>query len=484
MLTFPLYLNFKPKILIKIKATMIVLNRDNGKIIMNIAKKHLKTIVCTIYLLQFTTASYAILSTQTAHTIEGSKPRLSNKIEENIDDFDLFGLTIDSKNYYGNEVNNATLPISYPFKNHIKLAPLKQPNNEQYIDIDGDELDYLGIKEKVKMIWYYTNSSNQLVEFTPTDKETFCSLTQKGQLGPYKIKISADLILFSKYGEPKANEYPNGNILTHPSKIYTILEDTGICYAKPELAPSQATVSAGNEWNKNYGFLTQSNIDASKNFPSTAFYGAKFDLLLAKNGLAQHYIWKIIKGDKLVTISSNADTVTVMFNTVEVMDTKTAWDLIMNSDNGYTVIIQGKNKVTGKTIEYPFTITKWFSGWDKNLIGQPKANRGSAEQIVSGCKELNGNYRISYANEVSNAPKSRNARFTREIGTLLGEWGDVNQKAYPNSWAAASNQSNIYRRIWLYDTTEKEYCDLHTYNAIYHCRGESEHKNGICTAIK
>jgi hypothetical protein len=463
---------------------MIVLNRDNGKIIMNIAKKHLKTIVCTIYLLQFTTASYAILSTQTAHTIEGSKPRLSNKIEENIDDFDLFGLTIDSKNYYGNEVNNATLPISYPFKNHIKLAPLKQPNNEQYIDIDGDELDYLGIKEKVKMIWYYTNSSNQLVEFTPTDKETFCSLTQKGQLGPYKIKISADLTLFSKYGEPKANEYPNGNILTHPSKIYTILEDTGICYAKPELAPSQATVSAGNEWNKNYGFLTQSNIDASKNFPSTAFYGAKFDLLLAKNGLAQHYIWKIIKGDKLVTISSNADTVTVMFNTVEVMDTKTAWDLIINSDNGYTVIIQGKNKVTGKTIEYPFTITKWFSGWDKNLIGQPKANRGSAEQIVSGCKELNGNYRISYANEVSNAPKSRNARFTREIGTLLGEWGDVNQKAYPNSWAAASNQSNIYRRIWLYDTTEKEYCDLHTYNAIYHCRGESEHKNGICTAIK
>jgi hypothetical protein len=454
------------------------------KIIMNIAKKHLKTIVCTIYLLQFTTASYAILSAQTAHTIEGSKPRLTDKIEEHIDDFDLFGLTIDRKSYYGNEISRATLPISYPFKNRIMLAPLKQPNNEQYIDIDGDELDYLGIKEKVKMIWYYTNSSNQLTEFTPTDEETFCSLTQKGQLAPYKVKISADLTLFSKYGEPKANEYPNGNILTHPSKIYTILEDTGICYAKPELAPTQAAVSARNEWNKNYGFLIQSNIDASKNFPTTAFYGAKFDLLLAKNGLAQHYIWKIIKGDKLVTISSNADTVTVMFNTVEVMNTKVVWDLIMNSDNGYTVIIQGKNKVTGKTIEYPFTITKWFSGWDKNLIGQPRANRGSAEQIVSGCKELNGNYRISYANEVSNAPKGRNARFTREIGTLLGEWGDPNQNAYPNSWAAAQNQSNIYRRIWLYDTNEKEYCDLHTYNAIYHCRGESEYKNGICTAIK
>ncbi|WP_176700904.1 hypothetical protein, partial [Gilliamella sp. Fer4-1] len=67
---------------------------------------------------------------------------------------------------------------------------------------------------------------------------------------------------------------------------------------------------------------------------------------------------------------------------------------------------------------------------------------------------------------------------------LLGEWGDPNQNAYPNSWAAAPNQGNIYRRIWLYDTNEKEYCDLHTYNAIYHCRGESESKNGICTAIK
>ncbi|NUF49683.1 hypothetical protein [Gilliamella sp. ESL0250] len=450
---------------------------------MDIVRKRFKIIICATCILQITT-SYAILSAKTVHIIQGNKPKFAYIVETNIDDFDLFGLTVGDKNYYGNEVNNIPIPISYPFKNQIKIAPLKQPNGDQYLDTDGDELDTLNTQELPKMIWYYTNLSNQLVEFMPTDKETFCSLAQKGQLGPYKVKISADLKLLSKYGAPNSNEYPNEDIVTHPSKIYTVLEDSGICYAKPELAPSQAEASMKNQWNKNYGFLTQSNIDASTNFPTTAFYGAQFDLLLAQKGLAQHYVWKVVQGDKLVTISSNADIVTVMFNTAEAMNTGMVWQDVMASNDGYTIKIQGVNKTTGYTIQYPFTITKWFTGWDKNLLGKPKANRGNVEDIVLGCKTLDGNYRISYADEVSNAPIGRNARFTREIGTLLGEWGDPNQTAYPNSWAAASNQSNAYKRIWLYDTTEKEYCDLHTYNAIYHCRGETEYKNGLCTAVK
>ncbi|MWP60968.1 hypothetical protein [Gilliamella sp. Pas-s25] len=450
---------------------------------MNIAKKYVKTIACTISLLHFTT-SYAVLSTKTSNMIEGTKPKLSITVEKHIDDLNLFGLAIDEKNYYGDEVSRAPFSTAYPFKNHIKIATLKQPNDEQYFDLEGDELDSLGTKQKAEMIWYYTNSSNQLVEFMPADNETFCSLAQKGQLGPYKIKISADLILLSKYGIPNSNEYPNENIVTHPSKIYTVLQDSGICYAKPELAPTQAKTSAKDQWNKNYGFLTQSNVNANENFPTTAFYGARFDLLLAKKGFAQHYIWKVVQGNELVTISSNADIVTVMFNTAEAMNAGTAWQLVMGSNNGYTVIIQGKNKITGSIIQYPFTITKWFSGWDKSLLGQPRANRGNAEEIVLGCKKLDGHYRISYADEVSNAPMGNSARYTREIGTLLGEWGDPNQTAYPNSWAAATNQNNTYKRIWLYDTTKKEYCDLHTYNAIYHCRNDNEQKNGVCTAIK
>ncbi|WP_085248409.1 hypothetical protein [Gilliamella mensalis] len=454
---------------------------------MNITRKHLKTITYLIGLLQITTTSYAVLSTNTIQIIQGTKPKFSSTIEASIDDFDLFGLTVDDKNYYGNEISNMSVPISNSFKNRIKVAPLKQPSSTQYLDTDGDELDTLDTKENLKMIWYYTNGSNQLVEFIPSDSDTFCSLATKGQVGPYKVKISADLTLFSKYGIPNANEYPNEDIITHPSKIYTVLQDSGICYAKPELAPSQAETSTKYQWNKNYGFLTQSNVNANENFPTTAFYGAKFDLLLAKNGLAKNYDWQIVKGNELVTISSNANIVTVMFNTAEAMDTERAWQHVMQSDNGYTIIIQGKNKVTGNIIQYPFTITKWFADWDKNFIGKPKANRGKAEEIVLGCKTLNGNYRISKADELSNAPFGNNAgsaKFTREIGSLLGEWGDPNQKAYPNSWAAASSQLSSFKRIWVYDPDKKEYCDLHPYNAKYHCRPEKEHKNGVCIAIK
>ncbi|OCG13862.1 hypothetical protein A9G24_07070 [Gilliamella sp. App6-5] len=451
---------------------------------MKITNKHFKTIIYTIYLLQFTTTSYAALSAKTVHSIEGTKPKLVPILEEHINDFELFGLRIDDKYYYGEDLKKAPIPVTYPFKKRITVAPLKQPNNEQYLDLDGDELRFLNTKGKIDMIWYYTNNSNQLIEFKPTETDTFCSLGKEGKSGPYKVKISADLTLFSKYGVPNVNEYPNENIITHPSKIYTLLEESGFCYAQPELLPREAIGSEKNHWDKNNGFLVQSTVEQNKNFPTTAFYGAQFKLLLAKTGVAKNYDWEIVKGRELVTISSNSDTVTVIFNTTEARNTDTAWRHVMGSNNGYTIIIQGRNKITGSIIQYPFTITKWFSGWDKNLIGQPIANRGSVEQIVSGCKELDGHYRVSYANEVSNAPMGRNARFTREIGTLLGEWGDPNQKAYPGSWAAGPRQGSAFKRIWLYDTVEKRYCDLHTNNAIYHCRGENEQKNGVCTAIK
>ncbi|OCG60992.1 hypothetical protein A9G41_07675 [Gilliamella sp. Nev5-1] len=449
-----------------------------------ITKRDFNKIISGLSPFFFSAEICAQLVAQTVKSIEGTPPSLSPQLEKNIEDLELFGLAVDNKNYYGNEVTQLPISSAYPLKSQIKIAPIKQPDTQQYVDVDGDELGYLTTQSPPQMIWYYTDTKNQMVEFTPAKSDTLCSLAEEGKLGPYKIKILGDLILTSKYGNPSTKQYPNNKVTQHPSKTYTISPDAGFCYAKPELQPDDAKGSAANQWDEKNGFLTQSNIDASRNFPTTAFYGAKFDLLLAKNGLAQNYIWKIIKGDRLVTISSNADTVAVMFNTEEAKNTKMAWDHIMKSDNGYTVIIQGKNKITGKTIEYSFTITKWFSGWDKNLIGQPRANRGSAEDIVSGCKNLDGNYRISHANEVSNAPKGKNAKFTREIGTLLGEWGDPNQNAYPNSWAAAPNQSNSYKRLWLYDEDEKEYCDLHTYNAVYHCRGEGESKNGICTAIK
>ncbi|OCG13861.1 hypothetical protein A9G24_07065 [Gilliamella sp. App6-5] len=456
-----------------------------------ITKTNFNRIVSGLSPFLFSTMSYADLTAKTIKDIQGSVPSLSPQVEQNIEDLDLFGLIVDGKNYYGNEIAQLPISVAYPFKNQIKIAPMKQPNAEQYIDIDGDELGYLAINSPAKITWYYTNSKNKMVEFIPTDSDTFCSLAKEGKFGPYNIKISADLILTSKYGVPLTNQYPNNRITKHPSKTYTISSDSGICYAKPELAPKEAATSIANKWDSNNGFLAQSTVYPTKNFPTTAFYGAQFDLLLAQKGLANNYDWRLVKGSELVTISNNADVVTVKFNTTQAMNTGTAWQYVMGSDKGYTVIIQGINKTTGNIVQYPFTITKWFSGWDKSVIGLPKANKGEVDEIVSGCQSLDGKYRISYASEVSNAPMSNkkgDATYTREIGTLLGEWGAPSQEAYPNSWAAKikgdHNQSKAYQRIWVWDTYVEDYCDYHPYNAKYHCREESEEKNAVCTAIK
>ncbi|WP_143421902.1 hypothetical protein [Gilliamella mensalis] len=431
------------------------------------------------------------MSTKSTLTIEGNRPKLSDAIENSIEDFELFGLTVDGKNYYGDEVNKMPIPVSYPFANRIRVAPLKQPDDSQFLDIDGDELDILNTKKSPNITWYYTNSSNQLVEFTPNKSDTFCSLAKTEKYPPYKVKISADLILSSKYGIPNSNEYPNENIIQHPSKTYTIISESPICYAKPELTPKEATASSAQQWDSNNGFLVQSIVDPSKNFPTTAFYGAKFDLLLAKKGIANNYDWTIVKGSELVTISHNENFVTVKFNTSQALKNGTAWQHVMKSGDGYTVIIQGRNKTSGNIIQYPFKITKWFTGWDIQTHGTDMASKGDVKEVVAGCQSLSGRYRISYANELSNAQlgKKGHAVYTREIGKLLGEWGDPSQDAYPNSWAAKTSgkkhQSDSFQRIWVWDTNEQDYCDYHPYNAKYHCRDkEKEHKNAVCVAIK
>ncbi|MWP60969.1 hypothetical protein [Gilliamella sp. Pas-s25] len=455
-----------------------------------ITPKNLNRIVTGLSPFIFSTMSYANLTAKTTKEIQGTAPLLSPIIEQHIEELSLFGVNVGGKNYYGNEIAQIPISPAYPFKNQIQIAPIQQPNIEQYLDIDGDELGYLVTQTSPKMVWYYTNDKNQLVEFIPKNFDTFCSLAKEGKFGPYKIKISSDLILTSKYGIPFTNQYPNERVTKQPSMTYTIVSDSGICYARPELEPVEATASKTNQWVENKGFLVQSTVDPSKNFPTTAFYGAKFDLLLARPGLAKNYNWTLVKGSELVTISNNSDVVTVKFNTRQAMDTGIAWRNVIKSDNGYTVIIQGKNKNTGNIIQYSFAITKWFTDWDKKMIGLPQASKGSIEDIIAGCRSLDGHYRIGYANEVSNAVlgKKDSVIFTREIGTLLGEWGYASQEAYPNSWAAKitgkKKQSHTYQRVWVYDTVMQSYCDLHPYNAKYHCRTEKEGKNAVCIAIK
>ena len=453
-----------------------------------IINKSVKKISSILPLLLVSPSSYCSLDSKTVQAINGNKPLLSAQLENNMKDFDLFGLNTDGKNYYGDEVKNMPYSTSYPFKERIKVAPIKLPDNSQFVDDDGDQLSAIDTSSAITMKWYYTNAKHQLIEFEPEDSDTFCSLSEKGWYAPYKIKLEANgILLYTQYGLPNSNQYPNEDIIDSPAKMYTLLEDNGFCYARPSLQPSKAQSGQKKQWNKNYGFLIQSNTELS-NFPTTAFYGAQFDLTLAQKGMADQYNWQLIKGKELVSkpiISANNDFVTLRFGTDNAKNTLIAWNYVMGNNTGYEVILEGTNITNGYKIRYGFTITKWYSGWNLATIGTGISSIGKALQIAEACEQLPGNYRIAYADELSNANfnAGKDAIFTREIGSLMSEWGYPTQESYPDSWAPALKENNKRKRIWVYDPTMNKYCDLHPYDGKYHCKKESQDKNGLCIAV-
>ena len=142
--------------------------------------RHIKRITYTFFLMQFSTSSYGYFTAQTAETIQGMRPSLSQEMEMNIDNLELFGLVIDDNIYYGHkEIAEISIPIAYPFINRFAPAWIKQPNENQFFDKDGDELDYLGVDGDINMVWYYTDANNNDIEFEPKQFDSFCSLAAK-----------------------------------------------------------------------------------------------------------------------------------------------------------------------------------------------------------------------------------------------------------------------------------------------------------------
>ena len=453
--------------------------------------RHIKIITYTLLLLQFSNSSYGYFTSQTAQAIQGSRPSLSQELEIDIENLELFGLNVDDQDYYGSEITNMPVPTSYPFQNKIKVAKIKQPDDKQFFDRDGDKLDYLGVDGDISMIWYYTDANNNDIEFTPKDSDTFCSLAAEEKYAPFKVKLSADLVLFSQYGEPDNNTYPNSVINTQPSVTYTVVDDVGVCFARPELNPNTVAGSDKDQWDPKYGFLTQSNIDPTKNFPTTGFYGAKFDLLLSRDGIVNNYNWHVKQGSELVNIDdSDANVVTVLFNGPDAQDTGKAWEYVIGSGKGYKVIIEGVNKKNNKKIQYTFTLTMWFDAWKQKIDGDVyKALTGEVADVVAECEAKKGHYELSNAEEISNAVlgSKGSGQFTREIGRLISEWGDANQQSYPGSFAPHKNGS--YKRFYVWEPTagddgEGQVCDLHIDSGVYHCRSnEKENKNAVCASI-
>lgn len=460
--------------------------------------RSLKKTRYALLLLPFFQLSYANLTIETAKTIQGTKPRLSDKLENDLKNTGelkpLFGLRINNKNYYGEEeIANAPVRPNSPFYNQI-TAIVKQPDSTEYFDREGDELDFIAAEPAIDIVWYFTNAKNEEVEFKPKSTDTFCSLAEDKKYAPFKVKLSADLVLFSKFGDPDFTTYPNDVIENQPSATFTIVEDVGVCYAKPELRPGDVVDGGSIHFDKKNGFFTQSIEEPTKNFPTTGFYGARFELILSQKGIYDGYDWYVKQGSELVNIERDAKKANkppiVVFNGESARDSKKAWDLIMGSSKGYPVIIEGKRKDTGKIIQYAFTITQWYESWQP--IGSP-AKVGTLSEVIGGCEGKEGHYRIAQADEISNAVLNSKGegQFSREIGKLISEWGDVDQKSYPGSFGPSAGA--VKKRFYVFDPNfvsddnneDGRYCDIHLNDGVYHCRNkENEHKNGVCASFK
>lgn len=458
--------------------------------------RSLKTTRYALLLLPFFQLSYANLTIETAKTIQGTKPRLSDELESSLINTGelkpLFGLRINNKNYYGEEeIAKMPILINSPFYNQI-TAVIKQPDSTEYFDREGDELDFIAAEPVIDIVWYYTNAKNQLVEFKPKSTDTFCSLAEDKKYAPFKVKLSADLVLFSKFGDPDFTTYPNDVIENQPSATFTVIEDVGVCYAKPQLKPDNVADGGSYHFDKKNGFFTQSIEDPTKNFPTTGFYGARFELILSQKGDYEEYDWYVKQGSELVYIEKNAKygkPPIVVFKGESAKDSKKAWDLVMGSGKGYPVIIEGKRKETGKTIQYAFTIKQWFESWKPiDSTGKAESTVDELSEVIKGCNAKEGHYRLAHAEEISNAVLGTKGetQFSREIGKLLSEWGDVTQNKYPGSFGP--DGGGLKRLFYVWDQnvgTNGEYCDIHLNNGKYHCREkEDERKNGVCASFK
>ncbi|MCX8650310.1 hypothetical protein J3U21_07960 [Gilliamella sp. B2776] len=459
--------------------------------------RSLKTTRYALLLLPFFQLSYANLTIETAKTIQGTQPRLSEDLENELlnngELKQLFGLRIDHKDYYGEEgIASMPVPINHPFKNRFIPAQIKQPNENEYFDRDGDKLSYIlpaDPSKDIKMQWYYTDSRNNDIAFTPKDTDTFCSLSAEGKFAPYKVKLSTDLVLFSESGDPDHTTYPNDVIKNQPSATFTVIDDIGICFAKPSLRPNLPS-SDKDQWIAQKGFKTQSNTDPTKNFPNTGFVGAKFELILSQTNLYANYEWNVKQGNDLVTVTKDARTniPTVIFNGPDAKDTEKAWEHVMGgSGDGYPVVIEGKNTKTGKIIQYAFTITKWFDTWEQTVINNIYyAKIDTVAKVVAACKKKPGHYRLSQTSDVTNAIEPDTAKtiyITREIGTLFSEWGDVDQLNYPGSFAP--NVAGTYKFFYVEQPSNNKVCDIHIDTGIYHCRPvDTELKNAVCASYR
>ncbi|OCG37858.1 hypothetical protein [Gilliamella sp. Gris1-4] len=200
----------------------------------------------------FSTKSIA-LSAVTANTIKGNSPRFISSIENNIQSnkaFNYFGVVYNGNTYfYTGDLNTALgLDISTRTPESLGLsAAIKQPENFEVIDGDGDIKLLEDTDTPISLEWYYEDASNKEVKLTVDQTKTAFETLVKSGIYPY-IKVSGGVALTTKYGDPNFQAYPDDKIAITkiPYRNFNIkVGGEAVKYASPHMLYSAPSYSWG-----------------------------------------------------------------------------------------------------------------------------------------------------------------------------------------------------------------------------------------------
>ncbi|XKM14026.1 hypothetical protein RCS94_02370 [Orbaceae bacterium ac157xtp] len=386
--------------------------------------------------------SYGALSATSANTIKGSKPELIGQTVAK-----KLGFKVGNTSYseaLGNIVSNTAQIFDKDLKlNEFEIQGLTVDDftvAANYYDVDGD-VEHATMPFTLGSIshkWLDSNGS----EITNETKMIGCG---SGLSLPLTLKVSIPVQVHSIYGDPRDSEP------TVLEQNYQIATTAGICFARPNqmaVYPNYAWAgkNIGGTWDFNGSsaidpilgggyssdFVVISNgitpagivnvIDggfrenATRNFPTTGFPKASFDLVMAGN--ASDY-----------TFSSNGGSAVTV---------DTSGKVTLNSKPSGAVTITATENATGQAHPYTFTVapTKWVV---------PKLNSANGdgnytyEEAITACGDES---KIPSRAQLTNSPLITAPQdwswmdnfYTRAIGGgVINEWGWSNASTYPGS---------------------------------------------------
>ncbi|QIQ20803.1 hypothetical protein [Zophobihabitans entericus] len=400
----------------------------------------------------------ALLSAESAKTIQGQSPRFNATYESTIQNgknFDLLGINYSGVDYF-NQINftsklaSSGLTYMNNKPNDITFTPTRKgATTAQATDSNGDIFGPDSVAERttgsITADWYYTTTAGSESLLNATQKaQTFCELAIAGVV-PY-IKVGGPIILKTSYGDPISQNYPDSTIAItkNPQNKFNIELNDPVCYASPSLTYATGVYDPGTplKFNPAAGFIPQATI--ANNFPTMGGDGLFFNLVVAGvNVQAPGITWSATSTPSASNVTatvaaeksilSSASNLNYRANTMVMVTLRgpvaSSFEIGATAPKftGATTI-----KVTGTdTSVTPNRVVASYQFQIKNWYVTRSTVNGLLTTQTAWCSGL-GSYRIPTASELTTATGlgwtgiTTTNNYQRIVGaSLFGEWGPV-----------------------------------------------------------